>query len=485
MTRLTLGLGLLLLPVFLWVRYLPMVDLPQHAALVGAWLRLSDPTSLEAEAFTLNWQTPYLTAYALSRGLAPWLGVVTSVKVVVWLCCIGFQLAFSLIVRELRYPAWLGLLGVPSSLGFSFYYGFLSFIAGLPFALLSLWAALVFAREPSLRRGSVLGALLALTLLTHGFAAAIALMVVGPVLLSAQRPVVQRLWPLLIPLGFGGAWLLPGRGVSGIGLSIWEPRLLDLLELPAMLVGISTSDRLAPAFGLGILGLVAATLGRPAESPWRWLPLGLVVLAFCLFPVVYAGFAPTFPRFAAFLVPTLLVAFEPRQAGLVSRGKAPAVALVACWLAVLGLRLHLFDAETAPFAALVERLPAGLSMRPIVFERESRAFPGVPALIHLSAYYAAEKGGLQGYSIAMYATSPVRYTESTTPGMLYGAEWHPEDFSIDEELHLYDSFVVHSSVDRSDELFGEAERNLTLAASAGNWWAYRVHSARTSHQALP
>lgn len=488
MLWLTLGFGFLLLPIFLWARYLPMVDLPQHAALIGTWVRLADPSSMEAEAFAINWQTPYLTAYALGRLLAPWVGAVASVKIVVWLCCLGFQLAFTLLVRELRYPAWLSLLGVPLSLGYSYYFGFLSFIAGLPFALLSLWAALVFAREPSFRRGCAVGAALFATLLTHGFAAGIALMITGPVMMSARRPLFQKLWPLLIPLTLGSAWLLPGRGVSGIGLTLWEPRIEALTELPAMLVALGSADPFATAFGLGILALVAWTLGRPAASPWRWLPAALVLLAFCLFPVVFAGFAPVFPRFAVFVVPTLLVAFEPREgqgAFSLAKGAAPALALVTCWLAAFGVRLRDFNAETAPFAALIARLPPGLSMRPIVFERNSSAFPGVPALLHLSAYYAAEKGGLQGYSFAMYATSPVRYTAAATPGMLLGAEWRPEDFSIDEELFLYESFLVHSSVDLQNQLFSGAERSLRLASEAGNWRLYRVDPAHASHRAGP
>jgi hypothetical protein len=457
---LTVLFGALLFAALALAPFLPMVDLPQHAALIGAWVRLGDPTASEARTFTVNWQTPYLTAYVLCRVFAEWLSVLASVKLVVALACAGFQITFALLVRRLEYPAWLALLGVPLSVGFSFHFGFMSFLVGIPFALGALWAALGYAEDPSARRGLLLGGLLAATLLCHGFAAAIALTLATPVLLGGRGSPVRRVLPLFAPLLLGALWLLPGPSVTAIGPTVWEPRVLELGHLPALLLASSAADHVAWLFGAGVLALVVSALGRLHRNRWRWLPFAAMVLGFCLFPAMQSGFAPTYPRLVAFGVPTLLVAFEPRARAPRSRlvaSWAPALAALLCagWLASFGARLIAFQRETAPLVRVIEQLPAGLAMRPVVFERGSTSFPGLPALLHLPAYYAAEKGGRQGYSFAMYATSVLRYTPEIVPGMQGGAEWHPEDFSADAELPLYDCFVVHS---RSGALRRSARR---------------------------
>ena len=47
--------------------YLPMVDLPQHAAQLSAWVHLKDPAYGFVDQFEVNWWTPYLLSYLLAR----------------------------------------------------------------------------------------------------------------------------------------------------------------------------------------------------------------------------------------------------------------------------------------------------------------------------------------------------------------------------------------------------------------------------------
>ncbi|HEX6764285.1 MAG TPA: hypothetical protein VF103_02380, partial [Polyangiaceae bacterium] len=143
---------------------------------------------------------------------------------------------------------------------------------------------------------------------------------------------------------------------------------------------------------------------------------------------------------------------------------------------LLGVRLAAYNREAAAFHALERELPAGLSMRPLVFDRNTRVFPGVPAYLHYSAYYYVEKGGTQGYSFAMYPISVVRYRAGVPPRMVGGAEWSPETFDWQRELASYDYFVVHSATDRSRELFGNAPR-VALESRRGDWWAYRKRTS--------
>ncbi|HYQ26649.1 MAG TPA: hypothetical protein VER04_05495 [Polyangiaceae bacterium] len=466
-----LAFSALLLAAFFWVTYLPMVDLPQHAAQISIWLHLHDPHWPEFQLFELNLRTPYLGAYALARGFSELVGVLPALKLVVWLSLVGHWAALDWLVRSLGHSRWLGLLGLPLGMGYGFYFGFISFIGALPFGLSATCLALRHRQQPSLRNGLWLGAALCATLATHGFALGLTMALVVPLLLRGKGSLILRALPLLAPGLLMLVWLVPGSSARSIGLTIWDPRFWELTEVPGLLLASSGADRAASLLGLSILGVVVLSLGRPSRQLERFAPLLVMLLGFCLFPLSLGGFTPLHPRFAAFLLPSLLLAFQPgtRRSpyfdGLI-------VLLTGAWFCLFAVRLKRFAHETQPIRDFVARMPPGLRIRPLIFERDSDAFPGLPAMLHLSAYYVPEKGGYQGYSFAMYPTSVVRYHPEVVPTMDRGAEWHPEWFSAAYELGGYDCFLVHSALDRSLELFGTELDQLYLVFHERGWWAY-------------
>jgi hypothetical protein len=209
------------------------------------------------------------------------------------------------------------------------------------------------------------------------------------------------------------------------------------------------------------------------------LPALFVLLGYLAFPAVFRGYGPLWPRFMPLLVPSILLAFAPKSQQTprgrrhlpTLRGYA-ALTLSALWIAGVGWRLMGFNRETSPVHLLVSELPPGLRIRPIVFEPVSRNFPGVPALNHLSALYFVEKGGLQGYSFAMYPSSIIRYREGISPRMASGEEWNPGAFDYRTEKLDYDCYWVHSRRERTLELFGTAGDEVELRAHSGDFWVY-------------
>ena len=466
-----LALGVLLLAAFFWVPYLPMVDMPQHAAQISIWLHLHDPKWAEFQLFELNLRTPYLGAYALGRALAGVLGVVPALKLVVWLSIVGHWAAFDWLVRSLGHARWLGLLGLPLGMGYGFYFGFISFIGALPFGLSAICLALRHRARPSLASGLWLGAALCATLATHGFALGLTVVMVTPLLLRGEGSLLARGAPLCAPALLILVWLVPGSSARSIGLTIWDPRFWELSQVPGLLLASSGADHAASVLGLMVLGAVLGSLGRPSRELERFLPLLVILLGYCLFPLSFGGFTPLHPRFAAFLVPSLLLAFQPRPVARSPYLESFVAVTTGVWFCLFAIRLQRFARETQPISDFVARMPAALKIRPLVFDRGSDAFPGLPAMLHLSAYYVPEKGGYQGYSFAMYPTSVVRYRPEIVPTMDRGAEWHPEWFSLAEELG-YQCFLVHSASDRSAELFDTELDRLSLVFHEQGWWAY-------------
>jgi hypothetical protein len=473
-----LALSAFLLGAFFAVPYLPMVDMPQHSAQISIWQRLGNPQFPETQLFELNLRTPYLGAYALARALCGTLGVVPALKVVAWLAVVLHWAAFDWLVRTTGHARWLGVLGVPLGMGYGFYFGFISFIGALPFGLAAVSLALRHRERPTLLSGVLLGAALCATLATHGFALGLTLVLVAPLLLRGGGSIIARGAPLLAPALLIVVWLMPGSSARAIGLTVWDPRFWELSTVPALFLAANAADHAATIFGLIFLAFVALSMGRPSRMPERYLPIVVLLLGFCLFPLSLGGLTPLHPRFAAFMIPALLILFEPRAEPRIAQFSQSITAVTALWLALFCLRLHQFARETQPISDFIARMPAGLRIRPIVFERSSAVFPALPALIHLSAYYVPEKAGVQGYSFAMYPTSVIRYRPFVTPTMTQGSEWRPDWFSARDELPSYDCFLVHSSSDRSLELFGEQLGQVDLAFHEQGWWAYMTHAAR-------
>jgi hypothetical protein len=476
-------LSLALLVVFLAFDDLPMVDLPQHAAQIAAWLSLDEPTSQLFGRYELNLRTPYLLANALARALSPWFGVIVALKLVVWLAIAGNMLAVGALARRLGHDPWLALLGLVTSTGLCFYFGFISYMLGVAIGVGSIALALDHAAAPSLRRAALLALFTTLTLLTHGVAFALAIALSGLVLLRGAGAIAVRLAPLAVPFTLAGVWFLPGPIAVRIGGDAWEPSFLRWREFPSLLVSFGSSDHFASALGIGLLVTLLVSVGvRPALARERVLVLAALLVGYGLFPAMFRGIALLHTRLPAFLLPVMLLAFRPRvpeAPSLLRRTRAAVALLGLVWLLVFSARLWRFNEETRSFHALVRELPPGLAMRPVIFDRGSPAFPGVPIYLHYSAYYFVEKGGFQGYSFAMYPTSVIRYRPGVTPGMLNAAEWRPEAFDAKSEVPVYDFFLVRSERDRGAELFAHAPEPVVLRKRFGPWWGYEKLGSRT------
>jgi hypothetical protein len=470
-------LALLLAAAALSVRDLPLVDLPQHALQLANWLRIDagDPSVADLE---LNFRTPYLLAYPIARALASLVTVLVALKLVLVASVVLQAVTLRKLCEALGHDPWLGLLGFPLGLGYSFCFGFVSFCAALPLVNLAFLLVARHRDSPSRRTGLALGATLALLLVAHGVALAFTLLVLGPLLLSGAGKLWQRIVPTLAPVMLGLLWLVPGGSSTRLGGDVmrFEPR--RWLELPGQLVGIGSADWAATLGGLLLLLALALSLGR-LRGYALLSPLLIALLGYGFFPTMFRGAGPLGPRFTVFMVPAVLLAFSarertPRLALTVRR----AMALLAASgpLLLFCFRLHPFNRETAEFHELARALPTGLALRPIVFERAGGAFPGIPSHLHVPAYYSVEKGGDPGYTFAMYSISVVRLRAGAPVKMWGGAEWAPQKFQAAREAADYDYFVVRSFADPTESLFGGPRPAARLDRHVGSWWGYRRSS---------
>ncbi len=121
----------------LWIgSYLPMVDMPQHAAQITALRELWQGNESFTRLFEINWFTPYLLGYLVLAGLAMVLPITFASQLLVSASLVALPLLTGRLLRTAGADERWKWLAIPCSFSFAFYWGFLSFIVAAPLALL-------------------------------------------------------------------------------------------------------------------------------------------------------------------------------------------------------------------------------------------------------------------------------------------------------------------------------------------------------------
>ena len=460
--------------------YLPMVDLPQHAAQLSAWIHLDDPNYGFAEQFEINWRTPYLLGYLLARPMVPLLGIVGALKFVVLLAALGTVAVYWFLLRTLKQDEWLCLLALPLTFGFSFYFGFFNFLLATPLILTTVTLAYEYGKQPSRRNGVIFACALAITFLAHALAFSIS-MACSFFLIARRTPsfkgTLRHYWPLLAGLAAVLPWV-PGFLTSpdiSAHPEQWNLSWGRLTALPATLFAIGPVDQTATYFGYGALALVALSLGRPSKHWSRYCLFAIASVAYMLFPFELRGVSFLFPRFAALIIPGLILLADG-QRSLLPRWprRGLAVLFSAVWVGVFALRMRDFNEEAHGFREVVEKIPNRMRIRPLIFANMSGVFPGAPLYLHFPAYYQAEKGGVLGYSFARYFICFIHDRPGVDMGMGEDMEWAPGRFDAQREVPQYDYFIARSEHDIAARSFRNSPKQIVLEASGGGWWSYRA-----------
>lgn len=459
----------------LWIpKYLPLGDLPQHAAQISIWKHIDDPAFGFRDVFELQYFTPYLLGYGLARLFAELCSVLVATKLVLTLAVLGLPWSLRRLLEVTGGDRWLALIGFPAAFGYSFLWGFFSYVVALPLGVLYLALAIEYSRARSPRRAVLLAVFTVLLFAAHlmvfalcGLAAAA---IVG-ISAGSLRNALVRLSPLAIGASIALLWMTRYQKGRASIPNVFRYGLKRLEELPALLVDYPHD---VPGFWVGLLLMVlfVASGVRLARQPERWLPLGIWICAYLGVPRDYNNVAFLYPRLAVLLIPFAIVATEagvPRISPRLVRSSLIAIAL--CWMSALFVGFYGFDREARQFDVVMSQMAPGKRIRSLIFERGGEFTPeGVP-FMHFPAWYQVEKGGTDSYSFA-YTLLSVAVFRDKTKQVEAKIDWQPEAFDAAKEQDDYDYFVVCSAVDLGRQLFEGARRPVRLVAHQGWWWVY-------------
>ena len=476
----------------LWIgRYLPLVDLPQHAGQVVVLQQLWAGDAGLAEIFRVNWFTPYLLGYLLLYVLALVLPITTATQLLVSLAVAAIPLLTGRLLRVAGADERWKWLAIPCSFGFAFYWGFLSFFVAAPLCLLFLIQTIRFVNAPSLRAGIFIAlfavALFFCHIIVLGFASLVALGYVWGASYRDPKALLLRTLPYAAPLPIIALWMAVTYSAEArvqsdsISFGSLLYRLLQLLVQPAGRDDFSLSPITVLVVTGSVLLLPWLSGARFSKRPERWLPFALGLFVFLVTPHYVFSAAYFYQRLGIFLVPLWLVTWDvPQRKRSIDR---LAIVVVVFWVATTIGRFAAFARESQSFANVMAQLEPGHRAAALVYDNRSPLF-ALPVYLHFPLWYQATHRGVVDFNFAEFYSQMARYRPEVGPRITEALSWQPIAFQWDVNGGAsYEYFIVKSGFDVSNEIFKDQRAAVALVANSGWWWVYR--KLETPHATAP
>jgi hypothetical protein len=461
----------------LWIpKYLPMTDLPQHAAQVSIWKHLNDPAYGFGDVFELQYFTPYLMGYGLARLFAEAFSVLVALKLVLTLAVLGLPLSLLRLLHATRGDRWWSLVGFPLAFGYPFLWGFFNYVVAIPLGVFYLAFVVDCARRFDTRRAVWLAVLTTLLLAAHLLIFALCGLSAAALLaFSAKtwRAALLRLAPLTPSLLLALAWGMRRDQNGAIVPDVFHYGLQRFVEAPALLVGYP-HDTAGLLVGLLIVSFFVISGVRLVRGPERWIPLALWACAYLLLPRDFNNVGFLYPRLATLLVPFAFLATEPGRPRVRPPLIHAALTVIALgWTCVVFGGFYAFDRDARQLDVALQGMPGNQRIRSLIFDRGDEYTPGGVPFLHFPVWYQVEKGGTTSFSFACSSLTVAVSRSKNCRLVKTSIDWLPAAFDMRSEQDAYDYYIVRAPTDLGPRLFRGATRRIHLAAHEGMWWVYR------------
>ena len=470
-------------------RYLPMVDLPQHYAMVSILLHRTDPAWGFAQRYTTDFlHRPYATVYWLGEALGWVMPLGAAMRIVVAVCTVApFAGAYALLVATRRSPVWL-LPAIPFAFGSLWHWGFLNFLLGTGMLLSGLALVVVSSRRCSRGRLAALFALSVVLLFTH-LHGLVMLLLLSPVFAwgwrdgsTGWRGIARVLAPLAPSAAAVALLELPTWASTRGSWQEMNPGAMERVERFAEFLDAGLPPPW-PLVWLAAFATVAAAavlasdqVRRPSRAVVALaLAFGAQIVLYFVLPLSTSTVAFVSARHALLIVLFALPLLPTVEGRLSILFRAAGVAIAIAGLVVCARHLACFDREARDFDDVFARMQPDRRVAALVFAR-SGACTGPKALPyqHFHAYYQAAHGGDLDRSLASRWNIPIRYRDDYVRYAVRDAvEWAPQLFSAEDARH-FDYVLVRGPRKAPPEL------GLHELAHSGAWTLFESLTAAES-----
>lgn len=472
---------------FLWIpEYLPMIDLPQHAAQVSLFVELIKGQSSFSDIVEINYLTPYWIGYGPLALLTCFFDISVAVKLFASIVLVAFYSSVRQFFESINTPPQLAILTLPSFFGFSFEWGFLTFIAAVPVGFFYL----SYVIKNSTRAD---GFLFLLKLFFFGFllffshALVFVFFVAAGFLYQITRKAECKdmtIFPFVFPYVFFFLLLLafvlradPLLGMFSYGdgffnYSSGNNRIIQILTFPWTMV---TEARIFAfsAILMSIPFLFGCTLSKDVAK----------YVLFLLFVVVWFSLPHSFnkvffiyERYSILAVVLYFSVFEEvagKNEGFLATARGyvfPVLAILLMYKPLLDL--YLFKHESKEFEIFIEGLDSNKRVLSLVFDKESYSLSNPFVYLHFPLWYQAEKQGFVDFNFAWFSPQVVRFNVDMAPEVRPSFEWLPHEFNTIKNCLTYDALIVRYTRPGLPKKISFGDCNFTYRQHHGSWFYY-------------
>lgn len=483
--------GLLLILIFV-PEYLPMVDLPQHAAQIAMWKQYDAGTLPNMDSFLLNLFTPYLGGYSVARALSCIMPITAAVKSTVFLALLLPLLALYLELRKHPFARWSVFLVIPFLFNWTFYWGFLNFMFAIGPTLFCLFLSIRLIDRQS---GYTYYVICAAALLLFFFHIFTALMYIGLTWLYVVvrtknlKQIALSLIAFVPFFALTAAWQIsrssagPGNlADGGLTRTAWFLGIKRITNLPTtMLSGAYYGETIAVSVLLATAIILICALLYGGIRKERMLLLLFTALAYTLLPQYVMKCAYVYQRFAFLLIPFAVYAIGDQLAGKRSYCRVLQVSSViipAVYLTALIGVFTAFSEEASPFRELEEHMAKNKRVLSLMLDNGADSVKG-PVMLHFPAWYQTTSGGYVDFNF----NSPVRYHPPPSARRVgNGFLWNPGTFDS-RQFEDYDYYVFKAPIQYAGFPFNAADsERFELLHQQGDWYLFALRNQNDSWQ---
>jgi len=488
----------LLVPVWSQ-RMLPMLDTPNHLALVRGWHNYHDPSWHIADYYTLRVRpVPYFLFYLAIHVLLYVFSIEVANKLFLSAYLILFPLCVLALARALKRSPWLALAAFPLAFNQNWIYGFSSYLMGTCFMFLSFAWLIRWLDGGRVWTVVGLGVACILAYFSHVMPWFCFGLCAIAILLVRVRDWKRGLWASLAMLpsvlfavaayveeSHDHSYFKTGSGLGSLA-GTWRDFPTMIFEFPRRIMELFPGNVdvwVLVTITLTVIVLIAiGGIHRPDETPAqrRQVILVLVVLFFTYGMLPYRINQPmswwyVSPRVPSMMAPILILL--PALAFDTWRRRLLMMPVIVCGL-VLPMKLTAlyrdFSRRNMPFMRLVEKLPRGARVMVVVRnmmmgqggeEMSGDPATSAPVYWHFSSWPMALHGGYDPYIFDQGIPIQPKLK-------LQAPAWANTDTFEARQAPDFDYYIVR--VDRNDPM--DREPSLKVLEREGGWTLYqRVH----------
>jgi hypothetical protein len=459
--------------------YLPMIDIPQHAAQISMWKHFDAGTLVDSDKFELNWFTPYLGGYCMARFFAMFFSVSMAIRLTVLLSILLPLAAMYYGLRERQFVRWGVFLFIPFLFGWNFYWGFLNFLFAVGPCLFCIFVTCSKIDRSPDRVHFYLGAFSLILFFFHALLSLFYLGITGVYLLlktADLRKCIPSLISVVPYFLLVVAWRrsIDARAPELTDEVAWRLGFERILELPTTMLSANYYGSTAALFVL-LTSIILIVLGMVffKTSKKRLSILLVVMLIYLTIPQFLFGTYHLYQRFSFLLIPFSLFVFTGVRDGRMAFARLFQIVsiIVPCvFLFFLHGTFRSFDQENKSFSQVLGQMESDKTVLSLMGDSTSVSVGGNP-LLHFPIWYQSECGGRADFSFASFNPVLVRYKKSEKPLANDIFAWYPETFNW-KTFEKYDYYIIRTTTPVTQFLVPEAVDEVHLKYSSDKWYLF-------------